>query len=144
MTRKLTSLTAALAALVAIIIIAPQPNARAAANTPLITVDALASKTKAFAGKTIVLHGVVDRVSKERRMITLIDPSEANCTDACQRNTVIVPLPATNKDPLPEARREVLVHGSVDPKQAPLRMIVTRIVTDPAQIKEALAANKKR
>jgi hypothetical protein len=128
-------------AMLLIALTASNAHAAAPATTIVVTVDAVAARASNYKGKPIVLHGIVHHVSKARRMFTLIDPSEANCTDACQPNMIVATL-ATEKAPLPEARREVLVHGTLESNQSPLRIRVTRVISDPQQIKAALAAKE--
>ncbi len=144
MKRTRTILTAVMVAAVAAIGVASPLAALEPDLPPLLTVDALASRATDYAGRTVVLHGFVDRVSSQRGMFTLIDPSEANCTAACHRNIVVASVPAGVEAPLPEARKEVLVHGSVDVAGTHLRLAVTRIVSDAAQVKDALASGRER
>jgi hypothetical protein len=108
-------------------------------ETSVLTVDTLVSKAKQYAGKNIALHGVVDRVSAEQRLVTLIDPSEANCTDACERNLVVVSVPDEFNLALAKPRGEVVVRGAIGDANSPLRMTASRIVFEPAEVKRALA-----
>lgn len=111
---------------------------------PLLTVDALAANAGDYVGKAIVLHGYVDRVSIQRGMVTLIDPSEAKCADACQRKIVVATMAEGTEEPLPEARKDVLAYGSIQTADAPLQFTVTRIITDPEVIKKEITSNTKR
>ncbi len=58
-----------------------------------VGINQLRETPASFTGRAITVTGLVDRVSKERRMVVLIDTSEATCTDACERKTLIVQIP---------------------------------------------------
>ena len=62
------------------------------AETP-IGVNALHEQSSALSEKELVVTGLVDRVSAARGMVVLIDSSEATCTKACERKSVVVLLP---------------------------------------------------
>lgn len=60
---------------------------------PPIGVNTLHEKSADLAGKELAVTGLVDRVSAARGMVVLIDSSEATCTKACERKTLVVLLP---------------------------------------------------
>lgn len=84
----------------------------AAAAEP-IGVNTASEKITELNGREITLIGLVDRVSAARRMVVLIDTSEATCKDSCQRKTIMVQLPADAE--LPAKGATILVTGMLLP-----------------------------
>jgi len=76
---------------------------------PLRGVDELLADPAASDGKSLVLAGWVDRVSVQRRMVILIDVSEADCQDACNRKTLAALFPETVQ--LPEKGTRLTLRG---------------------------------
>lgn len=58
-----------------------------------IGVSAANDQQAELAGKTVTITGLVNRVSMARRMMILIDTSEADCADACEGKNLVVQLP---------------------------------------------------
>lgn len=102
-------------------------------------VDALVKELDSHAGKTASIYGIVHLVSAERRMFSMIDISEANCTDACSPNMVLVRFPANSSElKLPERGREIVVTGRLDEVKTPVGLEAAEIVDSP----EAVRARK--
>jgi hypothetical protein len=83
--------------------------------TPLQDLQELHGESKLLAdpaasdGKSLVLAAWVDRVSVQRRMVILIDVSEADCQDACNRKTLAALFPETVQ--LPEKGTRLTLRG---------------------------------
>lgn len=110
-------------------------GALTAADQPTITgVDNLTAKSSEYADKVVNLSGIVDRVSAERNMFTIIDTTEAGCTDGCARATIIAEL-GPGLTTLPETAEPVIAIGKVVAITPSIRLIVTELITG----KEAVA-----
>lgn len=100
--------------------------------TPPLGVDALVKNLDSHAGKPARIYGIVQLVSVERRMFSMIDTSEAQCTDACSPNIVLVRLPENNTAlKLPERGHEILVSGMIDAAKTPVELVANEIVDSP-------------
>lgn len=97
----------------------------ARAGEPL-GVNAVVEKSAEFSGKEITVTGLVDRVSAARRMIILIDASEATCTDACERKTIVVQLPETLD--MPAKGSFLTATGPLTPGSNPPQITATSVV----------------
>jgi hypothetical protein len=86
-------------------------------------INALTSNPAQYAGREITVMGHVDRISAARRMVVLIDSSEATCTDGCDRKTLVVEFPA--ESPLPTKGQTLTVTGKLFTETTPLRLSVT-------------------
>lgn len=94
-----------------------------------IGINALAANAGDFAGKEITVTGHIDRVSAARRMVVLIDTSEATCKDGCNRKTLLVELPA--ESPLPAKGQTLVATGKLTAETGALRFSATRAETAP-------------
>jgi hypothetical protein len=111
-----------------------------AQDKPALTdVDSLAAKPGNYAGKIIAVSGVVERVSEAKKMFTLVDSSEAACTDGCQRSMVVAQL-GQGLTALPKATEPVIVIGTADTSAPAVRVTVTELVSG----KEAVDARLKQ
>jgi hypothetical protein len=90
-----------------------------------VGINKLMEKPAEFAGSEITVAGHVDRVSAERRMVVLIDSSEAGCSDGCSRKTLVVQLP--EKLEVPAKGSNVRVVGKLSAGTAP-KMSATALV----------------
>lgn len=88
-------------------------------------VNAFFENRAEFAGKEVTLTGLVDRVSVARRMVILIDTTEADCTDACDRKTVVVPVPDAVE--IPAKGSFITASGTVVPDADPPQLAETTI-----------------
>lgn len=86
-----------------------------------IGINAVAGKPADYAGKAITVTGYVDRVSASKRMVVLIDATEATCTDGCDRKTLVVEIPA--EAPLPAKGTSLTVTGTLVDEGKPLRLV---------------------
>lgn len=93
-----------------------------------VGVNAVVEKSAEFSDREILLTGLVDRVSAARRMVILIDTSEATCTEACDRKTVIVQLPQAAE--IPAKGSFVTATGILTPGSNPLKLTATGIVVE--------------
>jgi hypothetical protein len=93
-----------------------------------VGVNAVVEKSAEFSDREILLTGLVDRVSAARRMVILIDTSEATCTEACDRKTVIVQLPEVAE--IPAKGSFVTATGTLTPGSNPLKLTATGIVVE--------------
>ncbi|MCC5805674.1 MAG: hypothetical protein JJU00_05025 [Opitutales bacterium] len=112
---------------------------------PPLGVDALVKVLDSHAGKPVSVYGIVHLVSAERRMFAMIDTSEADCTEACSPNIVLVRFPANNKElKLPERGREIVVSGRLDEVRTPVGLEAAEIVDSPDVVKarKALAQSE--
>lgn len=91
----------------------------ASAHADPIGINALAGKPADFAGKEITVTGHVDRVSASKRMVVLIDASEATCTDGCDRKTLVLQIPEAA--PLPAKGTTLTATGTLAGESNPLR-----------------------
>jgi hypothetical protein len=82
-----------------------------------VGIDILMQNPASFAGREILVEGHVDRVSAARRMVVLIDTTEADCQDACGRKSLVVQIPETL--PIPEKGTNIQVTGSLSEDQSP-------------------------
>jgi hypothetical protein len=89
-----------------------------------VSINALAEKPAEFSGRQITVTGLVDRISVARRMVVLIDASEATCTDACDRKTLVVRVPEDTA--LPGKGDLLTVTGTLVPDSDPLQMDMVR------------------
>jgi hypothetical protein len=80
-------------------------------------IDSLMQNPAVHAGKDILVEGHVERVSAARRMVVLIDTTEADCKDACGRKTLLVQIP--DPLPLPEKGTTIRVAGTLANDQSP-------------------------
>lgn len=108
---------------------------------PVVAPEAVLAKPADFAGKTIAVHGAVDRVSAARRMFTLVEKTEAGCTDGCARAVVTVVLPADSQATLPAPSQEVLVVGQIEAGATP-QLRVSEIVVAKDELQRRLLAGK--
>lgn len=88
-------------------------------------VNAFFENRAEFAGKEVTLTGLVDRVSAARRMVVLIDTTEADCTDACDRKTVVVQVPDAVE--IPAKGSFITASGTVVPDADPPQLAGTTI-----------------
>lgn len=102
----------------------------------VLGVDTLAAKPADYAGKPLHLTGIVHRVSTERRMIVLIDLSEANCTDSCTPASVLVHLAKDGN--LPSAKETILVVGKLEKTSPPITLKADEWVTGKEAIESRL------
>jgi hypothetical protein len=93
-----------------------------------VGVNAVVEKSAEFSDREILLTGLVDRVSAARRMVILIDTSEATCTEACDRKTVIVQLPEVAE--IPAKGSFVTAIGTLTPGSNPLKLTATSMVVE--------------
>jgi F0F1-type ATP synthase membrane subunit c/vacuolar-type H+-ATPase subunit K len=107
-------------------------------NPALTGVDSLAAKPSDFTGKTVAVAGIVERVSEAKNMFTLVDPSEADCADGCQRAMIVAQL-GQGVTTLPKAMEPVVAIGKVDTSTPSVRVTVTELVSG----KEAVDARLK-
>jgi hypothetical protein len=80
-----------------------------------IGINKLMEKPTEFAGSDITVAGHVDRVSAERRMVVLIDLSEAGCSDGCNRKTLVVQLAENLEVPGKGSNVQVVGRLSAEP-----------------------------
>ena len=102
-------------------------------------VNALIANPAEHSGKTVTITGIVNLVSQERKMFTLIDTSEADCTDACQQPTIIAEL-GPDLTTLPKPTETVVATGKMDASNSQVRVAVTELIFG----KEAVEASSKR
>lgn len=95
------------------------------ANPPT-GVNAFCETSPPAVGSPVALEGIVHRVSAERRLVSLVDKSEKDCTDACTPKTVHVLVPNPDQ-PLPAKGEVVLVRGTVDATGSTPRVSATSI-----------------
>lgn len=88
-----------------------------------IGVNSVVEKMVEFSGREITVTGMVDRVSTARRMVILIDASEATCQEACERKTVIVRLPDTIE--MPAKGSFLTASGTLVPDSNPAQLAAT-------------------
>lgn len=90
-----------------------------------IGVNAANDRQAELAGKTVTISGLVDRVSTARRMVILIDTSEADCADACERKNLVVQLPDAVE--IPAKGAFVTAMGTLGSESDPPRLTATSI-----------------
>ena len=98
------------------------------AVTDVVGVNTVAAKPGDYQGNDIQLTGIVHRVSAARRMVVLIDTSEADCTDACTPATVLVKLGESPAE-LPKAKDRILVVGKISGEGSPVNITAAEWVT---------------
>lgn len=96
----------------------------ARADEPL-GVNTVFEKNVEFVGKEITVTGLVERVSASRHMVVLIDTTEATCTDACDRKTLVVLLPKTAN--LPSKGSFLTVNGTLIPDANPPQLTAVSV-----------------
>lgn len=89
-------------------------------------VNALHEKLSESAGTEITVTGLVDRVSAARRMVVLIDTSEASCKDACERKLLVVTLPESAE--MPAKGSFLTATGKLSPEADPPQLVATSLV----------------
>lgn len=92
-----------------------------------VGIDTLMQNPTSFAGSEILVEGHVERVSAARRMVVLIDTTEAGCQDACGRKTLVVQIPETL--PIPKKGINIQVTGS--PSEDPSPSLVATAIDRP-------------
>lgn len=90
-----------------------------------VGVNALHEKLAEYAGKAVAVTGLVDRVSSSRRMLILIDASEATCTNACERKDIVVQVPESVE--LPAKGSFVTAVGILAAESDPPQLAATSI-----------------
>ena len=90
-----------------------------------VGVNALHEKQADYAGKAVTVTGLVDRVSSSRRMVILIDASEATCIDACDRKNLVVQVPDAME--LPAKGAFVTAVGTLAPGSNPPQLTAASI-----------------
>lgn len=90
----------------------PAPTQRGMVDAMSLSVDQVVAGFDTYRGREITVHGVVERISAERGMFTLIDVSEVDCTDACDKAIVVVRIP--EKGAMPQAGMALQVTGRFD------------------------------
>jgi len=88
--------------------------------TESIGIDTLVSQSAELTDEEITVAGHVDRVSTERRLVLVIDLSEAGCADACSRNTLAVQIAEGLE--LPAKGENIAFHGRLIKDSNPLRL----------------------
>jgi len=107
----------------------------------LIGVDSLAAKPSDYSGKIVAVSGIVERVSETKQMFTLVDASEANCADGCQRAMIVAQLGlGQGVTRLPKAMEPAVAIGKVDTSAPAVRVTVTELISG----KEAVDAHLKQ
>lgn len=91
-------------------------------------VNAVVEKIAEFPGREITVTGLVDRVSAARRMVILIDASEATCTEACDRKTVVVQLPDAAE--MPAKGSFLTATGTLTPGSNPPQLAATTVTVE--------------
>jgi hypothetical protein len=89
-------------------------------------VNALHQKLPETAGTEITVTGLVDRISAARRMVVLIDTSEASCKDACERKLLVVTLPESAE--MPAKGSFLTATGKLTPDADPPQLLATNLV----------------
>ncbi len=89
-------------------------------------VNALHEKLPESAGMEISVTGLVDRVSAARRMVVLIDTSEASCKDACERKLLVVTLPESVE--MPAKGSFLTATGKLSSEADPPQLVATSLV----------------
>lgn len=110
-----------------------------AADAPAVAVgvNALVAQPGDQEGKILYLTGIVHRVSAARRMIILVDTSEADCTDACTPATVVVQLDGKPEN-LPEPKTPILIIGKLKGKATPVTLAASEWITGEENIASRL------
>lgn len=93
-----------------------------------IGINALTSDPAKYESRVITVTGLVDRVSAARRMVVLIDATEATCTDACERKTLIVELPESA--PIPAKGKTLTATGKLSAAGTPPRLVASEVVSE--------------
>lgn len=93
-----------------------------------IGVNAAYNQQAELAGKTVTVTGLVDRVSTARRMVILIDTSEAGCADACERKNLVVQLPDSIE--LPAKGASITAIGTFGSEKNPPQLAATTIAIE--------------
>jgi hypothetical protein len=111
-----------------------------AQDKPALTgVDSLAAKSSDYTGKIVAVSGVVERVSQAKKMFTLVDASEADCADGCQRAMIVAQLDQ-GVTTLPKVMEPVIAIGKVETSSPAVLVTVTELVSS----KEAVDARLKQ
>lgn len=88
-------------------------------------VNVTVEKRAEFDGREIAVNGLVDRVSAARRMVVLIDASEATCQEACDRKMLVVQVPEAAAMPVKGSFLKAT--GTLAPGTNPPQLVATQL-----------------
>jgi len=111
-----------------------------AGEPSLANLTAVESKPAEYFEKRIAIPGWVERISKHRGLMIVLEPGEASCTEKCSKVTLVARMADAASAKLPEPSTHVLLIGKVVVEDDKPVFVADEIITGEEGIRSRVAS----